>query len=402
MTMRREVVPWKSTNPEVEQIRFIERWESEGETFLELCRAFGISRKTGYKRVQRFRAWGWDGLGDLSRAPHRHPNQTRREVVERLIVIRQEHPTWGPKKLVAWLRDRDSETHWPAPSTVGDLLDQAGLVRRRKGRRRTAPWSQPFTQAEQPNDLWCIDFKGWFRTGNGVRVDPLTVEDASSRYLLACHGLRQPRGPQVRRVLERAFREYGLPWAIRTDNGPPFASVGLGGLSSLAVWWIKLGILPERIQPGHPEQNGRLERLHRTLKAETARPPQPTWQRQQRAFQDFRASYNQERPHEALHQQPPALHYRPSVRPYPRRVDSPEYESGTTVRRVRTNGEIKWQGQMVYLSEALCGEPVGLTPQDDRFWTIRYGPLQIGLLDSHANRTLHTPTLVLPMSPVYM
>ncbi len=168
------------------------------------------------------------------------------------------------------------------------------------------------------------------------------------------------------------------------------------------MWWVKLGILPERIEPGHPEQNGRLERLHRTLKAETASPPQPTWRRQQRAFQDFRDSYNQERPHEALDQQPPTRRYRPSVRPYPRRVDSPEYEAGTTVRRVRTNGEIKWQGQRVYLSEALCGEPVGLTPQDERVWTIRFGPLQIGLLDSQANRTLHTPTLVLPMSPVYV
>jgi transposase InsO family protein len=323
-------------------------------------------------------------------------------VAERLILARQAHPTWGPKKLVAWLRDQEPGGSWPAPSTAGDLLDRAGLVRRRQQRRQTAPWSQPFARAEQANDLWCIDLKGWFRTGNGVRVDPLTVADAASRYLLVCHGLRQPRGPQVRRVLERAFREYGLPRAIRTDNGPPFASVGLGGLSSLAVWWVKLGILPERTEPGHPEQNGRLERLHRTLKAETASPPQPTWRRQQRAFQAFRSSYNEDRPHEALGQQPPARRYRTSVRPYPTRVASPEYEAGMTVRRVRTNGEIKWKGQTLYLSEALCGEPVGLTPQDDRFWTIRFGPLQIGLLDSHARRTLHTPTLVLPMSPVYM
>ena len=399
-------MPWKSMSPETEQMRFIQRWERGGENFLELCQAFGISRRTGYKRVHRFEAWGWDGLGDLSRAPHRHPNQTGREVVERLIASRQEHPTWGPKKLVAWLQDRepcpDANRGWPAPSTVGDLLDRAGLVRRRKGRRRTAPWSQPFVQAEQPNDLWCIDFKGWFRTGDGQRVDPLTVEDASSRYLLACHGLRQPRGSQVRLVLEQTFREYGLPWAIRTDNGPPFASVGLGGLSSLAVWWVKLGILPERIEPGHPEQNGRLERLHRTLKGETASPPQPTWRKQQRAFQTFRSNYNQERPHEALGQQPPARRYRPSMRPYPKRINSPEYEVGTTVRRVRTAGDIKWQGQRVYLSEALCGELVGLNPHDDRFWTIRFGPLQIGLLDSYASRTLHTPTLVLPMSPVYV
>jgi len=338
----------------------------------------------------------------MSRAPRQHPNQTERGVTERLILARQAHPTWGPKKLVAWLQAQEPWVPWPAPSTAGDLLDRAGLVRRRKRRRQTAPWSQPFARAEHPNDLWCIDLKGWFRTGNGVRVDPLTVADAASRYLLVCHGLRQPRGPQVRRILERAFREYGLPRAIRTDNGPPFASVGLGGLSSLAVWWVKLGILPERTEPGHPEQNGRLERLHRTLKAETASPPQPTWRRQQHAFQAFRSSYNEERPHEALGQQPPARRYHPSVRPYPMRVDSPEYEAGMTVRRVRTNGEIKWKGQTLYLSEALCGEPVGLTPQDDRFWTIRFGPLQIGLLDSHAHCTLHTPTLVLPMSPVYM
>jgi len=303
---------------------------------------------------------------------------------------------------VAWLQDREPGVSWPAPSTVGDLLDRAGLVRPRKRRRRTAPWSQPFVQAEQPNDLWCIDFKGWFRTGNGVRVNPLTVEDAASRYLVVCHGLRQPRGSQVRPVLERAFREYGLPWAIRTDPDAIGASVGLGGLSSLAVWWIKLEILPERIAPGHPEQNGRLERLHRTLKAETASPPQTTWQRQQRAFEAFRSSYNQERPHEALGQQPPARQYQPSARQYPSRVDSPEYESGMTVRRVRSNGEIKWNGGKVYLSEALCGEPVGLMPQDDRYWTIHFGPLQIGLLDTYANHTLHTPTLVLPMSPVYL
>ncbi len=395
-------MPWNNSSRKEEQIRFIQRWERGGETRLETCQAFGISPKTGYKRVHRFQAQGWDGLGDLSRAPHRHPNQTQRAVVERLIAARREHPTWGPKKLVAWLKDREPGVSWPAPSTVGDLLDRAGLVHRRKGRRRTAPWSQPFVQAEQPNDLWCIDFKGWFRTGNGVRVNPLTVEDAASRYLVVCHGLRQPQGSQVRPVLERAFREYGLPWVIRSDNGTPFASVGLGGLSSLAVWWVKLGILPERIDPGHPEQNGRLERLHRTLKAETASPPKPTWQRQQQAFDAFRSSYNEERPHEALGQQPPARQYQPSARQYPKRVDSPEYASGMTVRRVRTNGEIKWQGQRVYLSEALCGEPVGLMPQDDRYWTVHFGPLQIGLLDSYANHTLHTPTLVLPMFPVYL
>lgn len=398
--MGRKAVPWKNVSPEMEQIQFIQRWQEGRESFLALCRVFGISRKTGYKRVHRFEAWSWEGLGDLSRAPHGHPNRTDRAVAERIIAVRRERPTWGPKKLVAWLRDREPDVPWPAPSTVGDLLDRAGLVQRRKRRRRSAPWSQPLATAEHPNDLWCVDFKGWFRTGDGVRVDPLTVADAATRYLLVCQGLQRPRGPEVRRVMERAFREYGLPWTIRSDNGPPFASVGLGGLSPLAVWWVKLGITPERTQPGHPEQNGRLERLHRTLKAETASPPQSTPGKQQRAFSGFRASYNEERPHEALGQVPPARRYRPSERAYPARVESPEYGAETTVRRVKTNGEIKWNGERVYLSESLRGEPVGLTPVDERYWSIRFGPLHIGLLDSYANLTLHTPTLVLPMSPV--
>ena len=261
--------------------------------------------------------------------------------------------------MVASLRRHEPQMRWPAPSTADNILDRAGLVRRRKRRRSASPWSEPFAAAHNPNDVWSIDFKGWFRTSDGARIDPLTVQDAASRYLLVCNGLRQPNGPQVRRVLEGAFREYGLPWTIRSDNGPPFASVGLGSLSPLAIWWMKLGIIPERIEPGHPEQNGRLERLHRTLKAETASPPQATPRRQQRVFDAFRQTYNEERPHEALRQQPPAHQYRPSFRSYPRRVSAPEYEAGVTVRKVRTNGEIKWKGDKIYLSEALKGEPVG-------------------------------------------
>ena len=409
------MLPWKETNPENEQMRFIERWRAGEVTFMEMCRQFGISRKTGYKRVLRFQTYGWDGLGDRSdgsdsediqikesesRAPRSHPNETPRTIAEQLIWAKQAHPTWGPKKLVAWLRATEPDGPWPADSTAGNILDRAGLVKRRKRRRHATPWSEPFAAARHPNDVWSIDFKGWFRTENGVRIDPLTVQDAASRYLLVCNGLPQPNGPQVQRVLERAFREYGLPRSIRSDNGPPFASVGLGSLSTLSVWWIKLGIIPERIEPGHPEQNGRLERLHRTLKAETASPPQPNPRRQQRAFDVFRHTYNEERPHEALGQQPPALRYCPSLRSYPSRVSAPDYEVGITVRRVRTNGEIKWKGDKIYLSEALKGEPVGLSQKDDRYWHISYGPLVIGLLDDHTNIVQRTPIKVLPMSPV--
>lgn len=395
-------MPWKDTSPEAEQIRFIQRWQAGGDTFGALCHQFGISRKTGYKRLHRFQAGGWEGLGDLSRAPHRQPQRTEEAVVQRLIQAKQAHSTWGPKKLVAWLREQAPGTAWPAPSTAGELLQRAGLVQPRKRRRHAAPWSQPFAAAQEPNDVWCLDLKGWFRTGDGVRVDPLTVADAATRFLLVCQGLRHPRGPEVRRVLERAFREYGLPGAIRTDNGPPFASVGLGGLSPLAVWWIKLGILPERIVPGHPEQNGRLERFHRTLKAETAQPPEATGHRQQRAFDTFRQRYNQERPHEALGQEPPARRYRRSWRSYPARVLAPEYEPGVIVRRVRRNGQIKWKGGLLYLSEALRGERVGLQPQDERFWAVQFGPLRLGLLDEAAHIVLPTPVQVLPMWPVYV
>jgi len=390
-------MPWRKTDPEQEHRRFIERWEVGGVSFMDLCHQFGISAKTGYKRVRRFEELGWDGLGDVSRAPHSHPNQTALEVARQVERAKRAHPTWGPRKLIPWLQERHPQVSWPAPSTAGGILQRAGLVQRRRRIQRTAPWSQPFASADAPNDVWSIDFKGWFRTGDGWRCDPLTVADAASRYLLVCDGLQQPRGPAVQRVLERAFREYGLPRAIRSDNGPPFASTGLGGLSPLAVWWIKLGVVPERIAPGHPEQNGRLERLHRTLNAETASPARATLRAQQRAFDAFRRHYNQERPHEALGQQPPASFYSPSPRRYPSSVPEPVYESEVLVRRVRSNGEIKWKGNMVYLSEALRCEPVGLAPEDDRFWTIRFGPLQIGVLDTHACKVFHTPTKVLPM-----
>lgn len=393
-------MPWHQTSPQDEQIRFIEHWQAGEVPFVQLCSQFGISPKTGYKRVGRFRDHGWAGLGDRSRAPLAHPQQISRDIAERVVAAKRAHLTWGPRKLIPWLRGQHPEIPWPAPSTAGAILERAGLVSRKRRSRHTPPWTEPFAEAAHPNDVWSTDFKGWFRTADGQRCDPLTVADAASRYLLVCQGLAHPRGHEVRPVLERAFREYGLPWAIRTDNGPPFASVGLGGLSPLSVWWVKLGITPERIVPGHPEQNGRLERFHRTLKAETAHPPRPTFRAQQQAFDAFRHEYNGDRPHEALGYQTPASVYSPSFRPYPSRVPEPDYGTGITVRRVRTNGAIKWQGGQLYLSESLRGEPVGLKPQDDRYWSIQFGPLQIGLLDTHGQQVLHIPVEVLPMFPV--
>lgn len=398
MTVGRNMLPWINTNPRAEQERFINAYLEGREDFSSLCRTFGVSRKTGYKRVKRYREWGFEGLGDWSHAPRTHPNKTTMEVEELVVSARLANPTWGPKKLVAWLREREPGVPWPAPSTVGNILDRHGLTKPRRRVRRTPPWTEPFRESRRPNQLWCVDFKGQFKTGDGVPAYPLTVADAHSRYLLACQGFGAIRGQGVRRAMERVFREYGLPEAIRTDNGPPFASVGLGGLSALPVWWIKLGIIPERIEPGHPEQNGRLERLHRTLKAETASPPQKDLRKQQGAFDRFRAKYNEERPHEALGQQPPERYYRPSSRSYPSKLRSPEYGDEAIVRRVRSNGEIKWQGSLIYLSEALTGEPVGLIPGDEPYLIINFGPLQIGTLDSYAKKVLRTPIQVSPMS----
>lgn len=393
-------MPWRETNVETERLRFIERWQAGGESVAELCRQFGISRKTGYKLIGRYESYGEDALLDRSRAPHTHPNATALEVAERIIEAKRERPTWGPKKLVAWLAMTEPEVAWPSASTAGTILDRAGLVKQRKRRRRASAWNEPFAEATMPNDVWSIDFKGWFRTGDGTRIDPLTAQDAASRYLLVCDGLERPTGSQVKRALRRAFSEHGLPRVIRTDNGPPFAGVGLGSLTPLSAWWVKLGIVPERIDPGHPEQNGRLERLHRTLKADTASPPRANRRRQRQAFDHFRHNYNFERPHEALRQRPPSHLYSPSPRPFPPRLSSPRYPRHVTVRKVRSNGEIKWRGNLIYLSEALNGEPIGLVQQDQRTWSIQFGPLLIGKLDDETSRIVKTPVKVLPMSPV--
>jgi hypothetical protein len=235
---------------------------------------------------------------------------------------------------------------------------------------------------EQPNDTWCADFKGWFRTADGHRCEPLTISDAYSRLLLRCQAVRGGTSAElVRPLFEATFREYGLPLRIRTDNGPPFVTVGVGGLSALSIWWIKLGILPERIDPGSPQQNGRHERLHRTLEEATARPPAATVAAQQRRFDAFRRQYNTERPHEALQQQPPISWWQPSPRAYPRRLHEPTYADSASVRRVRLNGYMKWRGGLIYIHKALVGEPVGVF-ETDTGWLVRYGPIDLGWIDT--------------------
>lgn len=362
----------------------------------ELAEYFGVSRKTAYKWLGQFAEEGVEGLEERSRAPHSHPNATPAVVEMSVLRAKAAHPRWGPAKLQPGPEESSEvAAAWPATSTRGKILARHGLVTPRRRRRRVAPWSQPFQDCDGPNAVWCADFKGWVRTGDGRRCDPLTISDAFSRMLLCCDIVAQPDYDHVRPACERTFREHGLPLAIRTDNGPPFASVGVAGLSPLSVWWIKLGIRPERIQPGHPEQNGRHERMHRTLKQETMRPPAANPAVQQERCDEFRLAYNTERPHQALGQVPPATLYVPSPRPYPERVDSPQYPALAELRRVRSNGQIKWHGELVFVSEALVGELVGITEHKDA-WLVSFGPVPLGMLHPHQAVLDRLPAILSP------
>ena len=391
------MLPWKETSALAEQRALLAQWEA-GSGVSELARQFGVSRKTVYKRIRRYQCGDASAVGDRSRAPHWRPTRTPVAVEAALVAAKRKKRHLGPKKLLPVLAEQQPELRLPSVSTAGAILRRHGLVRPSRRVRRTPPWTAPFAHAQAANDVWCVDFKGWIRTGDGVRCDPLTVSDAYSRFCLACEALVEPTQRAVQQVLTRVFRQYGLPAAIRTDNGSPFASTGLGGLTPLSVWWIKLGIRPERIAPGRPEQNGRHERFHRTLKEATLQPPKRSQRAQQRAFNRFRTIYNQQRPHEALGQQPPARWYALSPRLWSSRLPSLSYPPEMTIRRVRSNGEIKWRGRKIFLSMALRGEPVGLAPAADGSWTIHAGPLQIGVLDERTDRVIKTPVNVLPMS----
>jgi transposase InsO family protein len=325
-------------------------------------------------------------MEERSRAPERHPNQTPRAIEEQVLALRRAHMRWGARKLKACLQRKQPEARWPAASTMGELLQREGLVIVRPTRPKVPPYTQPFAAAREPNGLWCADFKGWFRTGDGERVDPLTISDACSRFLLRCQSAEKTDTERVQAIFEAAFREYGLPLAMRTDNGAPFASRAVAGLSRLAVWWMKLGIVPERIAAGHPEQNGRHERMHRTMKEETASPPQANRRAQQRTMDEFRREYNEERPHQALDMRTPSACYTPSPRPYPARVREPEYGSALAVRRVLERGAFTWKHESVFLSKTLSGERIGLLPLDERYYRVHFAAFPLARFDSWKRR----------------
>ena len=375
-----------------EKLRFVFEYELRERSMTELCQRYEIARETGYVWLRRYRQAGVAGLVERNRAARRHANQTPEEIERMVLELRQAHMRWGPRKLKRILERDEAGRVWPAVSTIGALLKREGLVVARRKRNRTAPYTEPLAHADGANRVWCADFKGWFRTGDGERIDPLTISDAYSRYLLRCQAVEKADTPRVQAIFEAAFREYGMPQAIRTDNGPPFASSAVSGLSRLAVWWIKLGIVPERIAAGHPEQNGRHERMHRTLKQEAAQPPAANRRKQQRALDCFRQEYNEVRPHEALQMRTPGSVYEPSARTFPARVPEPEYPETMVVRSVRPHGHFRWKSKHdVHLSEVLWGERVGLLPEDDRWFTIYFAQVPIARFDSRMLRVTPLP-----------
>jgi putative transposase len=381
---------WRETCAVDERMRFVMAVEKGEEPFAAICRRFGVSRRTGYKWLERYDEVGVEGLIDRSRAPLNHPHAISDAIVERCLAVRRAHPTWGPVKVRAWLARRAPREEWPAASTIGTLFDREGLTVKRRLRHRSPPSSVPFAHCGAANDVWCMDFKGWFLTGDGTHCEPLTLSDAYSRYLLRCQVVAHTDGDHVWPVLDAAFREFGLPKGLRSDNGAPFASRGAGGLSQLSVKVIKAGVVPERIAPAKPQENGRLERLHLTLLQDTANPPARSLRQQLDRFRSFQQLYNEERPHQALGNDTPADHYAASPRRWDGVLREPEYGEEHAVRRVRHNGEIRWRSDTVYISAALTGEPVGLLEQADGSWTVFYGPIALGVI-THGSDRLRKP-----------
>jgi transposase InsO family protein len=382
-------MPWKESSVMEERLRFVARL-LDGEQMSAVCRSFGISRKTGYKIYNRYKDQGLEALSDRSRRPVRYANQLP-EPVERLIVeTKKEKPHWGARKIRELLvRRLAGDVRIPARSTVHAVLDRHGLVKRARQRRRQKAQGTPLSAGQTPNDLWCADFKGEFRLGNGRYCYPLTVTDHAARFILACEALESVKEAGVIPVFERLFKERGLPDAIRSDNGVPFASPnGLYSLSKLSVWWLRLGIEIERIKPGHPQQNGRHERMHLTLKKETTRPPRANILQQQARFDDFVSEFNGERPHDALAMKTPAEVYRPSAKPYNGlpEIDYPFHDRDVLVTCC---GRVCMHRKKINISTALAGQRLGIKEVDDDIWLISFMKYDLGYIDLE-QRTLQT------------
>src|SRR5882757_549398 len=378
-------MPWQESCAMDERVGFINDQLSGSWTMTELCERYEVSRKTGYKWLERYRLLGGSGLMDRSRAPLMHGRATPVHLAEAIIGLRGERPSWGPRKIIAKLSARQPDVEWPAASTAGEILKRAGLVCGRRLRRRGPPRMGELTVPQHANHVWGVDHKGWVRLGDGARAELLTMMDGFSRYLISLSATGSTSHDEAKPLFERAFRDHGLPELIRSDNGTPFASSGTTGLTALSAWWIKLGIEHERIDPGHPQQNGRHERFHLTL-LEAMRPPPPTRAAQARRFAAFVRDYNEERPHEALGQRMPASVYQPSPRVMPARLPKPDYPAEAAVRQVRSNGEIKWQGDFVHICSSLAGEAIAVEETEDGHWQVRFFNVPIGIIDQKTRK----------------
>ena len=376
-------MPWSESGRMEERERFVKDALSDRYTMSAVCARYGVSRRVGYVWLARYEADGRRGLLDRSHAPHQCPHKIRPAVAELLIAERIAHPFWGARKLLAVLaRHHPRMTNWPAASTVADLLARHGLVHRRRRRRTSVHPGVVRLVTTAPNDLWTADFKGQFRTGDGAYCYPLTIADQHTRFLLSCHGLLSTQTVTARPVFERAFREYGLPIAIRTDNGVPFATQAIHGLSYLNVWWMRLGILHQRSRPGCPQDNGAHERMHRTLKRQAIKPVRANRTAQQRNFDAFRQEYNEERPHERLQQETPASHYSSSPRAYPERLPALEYPGHFQVKRITSAGTFRFGSKkLLYLANAMADQHIGLEETDDGIWAIHFNDILLATFD---------------------
>jgi transposase InsO family protein len=371
-------VPWKEKSPMDLRAEFMNR-VMRGERLTDLCREYGISRKTGDKFKQRYKRLGEAGLVDLSRAPKVIPHRTPTELIELIVAERKRRPTWGPKKIKEVLEERLSRP-LPAPSTIGEILMRGGLVQRRPPRRLTAPQPTKLRTVQAPNDVWCIDYKGQFRLANGSLCYPLTLTDQHSRYILGCEAMTAISDEGAREACAEIFCRYGLPKAIRSDNGPPFASTGLANLTRLSAFWMRLGIELERIRPAHPEENGQHERMHRTLKAETTRPPRSNLLQQQECFDGFVEEFNRERPHEALRMKRPAQIYKSSPRKMPSALPQPTYPEHDDTVAINGTGNVYFRRRQVYVSQALAYQYVGIREEADGRWLTTFMRRDLGHL----------------------
>lgn len=377
-------MPWKECDKVTERMKFVARL-MDGEKMSDLCREFGISRVTGYKIWRRYEEEGIQAVNDRSSRPWRLARLTPSNVEKAILAVKHQHQTWGAPKIHAYLQRRERSIKLPARSTVHAILDRHGLVEHRQKRKRLRAKGSTLRTVAEPNDLWCADFKGHFRLGNNKLCYPLTVTDQHTRFLLGCEALDSYREKQAIECFKQVFKEHGLPRAIRTDNGVPFSARSLFGLSKLSVLWLRLGIEVERIAPGHPEQNGRHERMHRTLKASTQKPQAPNLLQQQERFEKFQTVYNDERPHEALDMKSPSDLYKPSSRQYPSILDDYEYDSDMWIRRVSTSGTITMKScTKLFISQALAGQQLGLREEEDGIWAIYFMRYRLGYHDRKA------------------